>query len=115
MARDAITVTTVTQAGAEQAAGVTGVAANDRKITAPTAGSRIMLAITNSGGSPHTVSLKTNIAYEGITLPTRDVIVGAGKQVIIKLDPLAMYIQSNSDVEIDIADNTDLTFRAFRL
>lgn len=115
MARDAITPVQITQAGATASARVTGVAANDLKIVAPVADDIYWLEIENVGAGSLDVSINTNATYEGLTVPARTVTVAAGATKVVRLIPLALYIQSGGDVEIDITADTDLKFRCYKL
>lgn len=118
MARDAITITTIElNTALEPPAAVTGVAANDLKFTVANTDDQILLQIDNVGASDHTVTLVTGGTISGIAIEDVSVVVTAGETRFYRFWNLsAVWLQSGtSDVHIDIADNTDLKFWAFKL
>ena len=118
MARDAITITTIPlNAELEPPAAVTGVAANDLIFTAENADDQILLRVDNTGGSDHTVTLVTGGTVSGIGIEDVAVVVTAGETRLFRYYDLTnVWFQSGtSDVWINIADNTDLKFWAFKL
>ena len=89
--------------------------ANDIKIVTPAADSIIWVQVFNSNAATRDVVFKTNATYQGLTVPARTVTVPATGQKVVRLEPLELYVQSGGDVEIDISNDTDLTFYAWKL
>ena len=119
MPRDAITVQQVTAAGLTPAAAVTGVAANDLSFVAT---SRLIFIEVNNGHATlaRTVTIVTSATPGGLALADIDVSVPAlGRKLIWPFESLGLteYFAQDVDgtVHINIVDDTDLTFRVFKL
>ena len=118
MARDAITITTIPlNTELEPPAAVTGVAANDLKFTVANTDDQILLQVNNTGGADHTVTLVTGGTVSGIAIEDVSMVVQAGETRFYRFwDLSTVWLQpGTSDVYINIADDTDLKFWAFKL
>ena len=118
MARDVVTVQQVTAAGLTPAAAVTGVAANDLSFTCT---SRNTFIEVNNGHATlaRTVTVVTSLAPGGLALADLDISVPAlGRKFIWPMESLRWedyFDQGAGVVYIDITNDTDLTFRIYKL
>ena len=117
MARDALTITTIPlNTELEPPAELTGVAANDIKMTPANADDQIIVRVDNTGASDHTVTFVTNGEISGVPLEDVAVVVTAGETRLFRMYNLeAVWIQDDGDIYINIADDTDLDFWAFKI
>lgn len=115
MPRDVITVATVATPSVTAEAVVTGVAANDLELTIPNDDDKVILEVTNTDANPHDVTVVTTFTYQGYDLDDLTVTVPAGDTVMIPLTPASLFRDGTGLVSIDIATDTYLDFRAYKV
>lgn len=117
MARDAITLTEITNDGIAPPSQVTAVAANDLSV-AVVQDEIIFIEVENTDSGSHDVVLETNFVYNAIPLEDRTYTIPAGETRLIKI-PLSsrdVFVQDDGNVYLDTSSgDTFLKFRAYKL
>lgn len=113
MARLLIPITSVAETGTAQPAQVTGVAADDLYLPA-TVDEATIIEIENTDGSDHDVEFVANFSVASMTLANLTVTVTAGTVKLVALDNLSVLRQADDTVNVNVATDTYMKFRAYR-
>lgn len=73
------------------------------------------LHVVNGGGSPITVTIATEGAYDGLAVPDREVAVAAGAVKLIGPFPKDLYNDDDDNVNVSYSGTTSVTVAAIKL